>query len=84
MLAFVSTELTSESEHACVLLLLMESCLLLLNLLDQCLLIHQLWQSFLFVDQLKDEALVFFTWVNHLKDLVNRHFESEWSQNTTD
>ena len=66
--------------HLGLLLLLLHCSLLVLDLLDQSLLVHELRQSFLLVDKLKCELGVFLARVNQLKDLVDRHFESEWSE----
>ena len=82
LMATSSRELATETKHR-VLLLLVKCCLLFLNLLNECLLIHQLRQGFLLVDEFKCHSRIFFAGMDHLKNLINCHLESEWSKNTT-
>ena len=79
----LSSELTAKPKHR-VLLLLMEGSLLLLNLLDQRLLVHQLRKCLLLVNKLESHTRIFFTRMDHLKDLIDGHLKAEGAEDATD
>ena len=66
-----------------LLLLLLHGGLLVLDLLDERLLVHELGEGLLLVDKLESDLRVFFTRVDQLENVIDRHFELERAQKTT-